>query len=175
LQNPHALPAHPAHPAHPGLQPHPHYPPSQQFVSHPGARAASMAEYAQHQAQATAPPAAHHAAASLPETGPQLPAINGHVKQPSPQPTESKAGDSLSVPSGSQENAPSPGRIPNIHTLLNSQSTEASTESKSNQPGSRSGSRSPGLTQRPPREMITGTNTKLADVQMTSKLNSNFV
>jgi hypothetical protein len=144
----HPPPGHAMVAAHPG--PHPQY-----MANHPP-RAVAAPEHAQHQPQ----PNGHHVpppiSSSMPEPGPQLPAINNSTpttanKPPSPQPTESRSQDALAPPesTGPASNTdPSPARtIPKIGSILNNQ--DNATENQSN---SRSGSRSPNSSQPPIRE-----------------------
>lgn len=169
---PHPPPGHAiigAHPAHPA------------FIPNPPPRAVSAPEHPQHQPQ----PIARHVPppinASIPEQGPQLPAINNTTptaanKPPSPQPIENRAQESTAAPeptSNAASSDPAPARtIPKIGSILNNHDT--TTENQSN---SRSGSRSPNTTQPPIREfpperlasMSTATDSRALD-----KLNRNM-
>ncbi|KAF2477837.1 uncharacterized protein BDR25DRAFT_4358 [Lindgomyces ingoldianus] len=163
----------PAHPPHP-MGPHPGYG-QPQYTPHPSARIMQATELAHHQAQAQAHAQAHAQAmaqshnlppshTTLPEQGPQLPAINGasmasrtEKKPPTPQPNDSRSQESLGVPEqngASTNSAPSPARtIPSVGSLLNTHPTDNNIDPKSNQSNSRLGSRSPNSSQRPTREI----------------------
>lgn len=141
-------------PGHVAMAPHPSHPP-QYIQQPPPPHALQRPELAQRHPQPTAhiPPAPP--AVSIPEQGPQLPAINSTTptsshKPPTPQPTESQSQGSLMPPeSSSAANEPSPARtIPKIGSILNNH--EQSVETQSN---SRSGSRSPNGTQPAIREL----------------------
>ena len=177
MNNPHPPPPH----HHPAFQGHAPYHPPPQYVPHPSARAMQAAEMAQqqHPQIINQPPTSHSGSlpnATVPEQGPVLPALNGIGKPTTPQPLETKSSEGINPNGTPQNNAPSPGRtIPNIQTLLNTHTTENTSDNKPNQPGSRSGSRSPGAPQRPPREMIATANSSAADTSAIHKLNSAFL
>jgi hypothetical protein len=174
---PHPPPGHAMigpHPGHPGH--HPQFvaaqPPSVQ-------RVASAPEPLQHQQQP-----GHHVPppinASIPEQGPQLPAINSTTptttnKPPTPQPSESRPQESstaeaTSAPANSEA---APARtIPKIGSILNGQDGVAE-----NQSNSRSGSRSPNSTQPPIREYPPerlASMSKSTDTRALDKLNRNM-
>ncbi|KAF2876559.1 Gti1/Pac2 family-domain-containing protein [Massariosphaeria phaeospora] len=138
-------------------QPHPHMMAAYAYPGHP----AHVPYYAntpvrnsameQHQLQA----ANHHRGppptSTLLEQGPQLPAINATAplssnKPPTPQPSELRPQESLSIPEASStavNKVPSPIRtIPTLVSILN-KNAENGAEAVHNQAGSRSGSRSP--------------------------------
>ncbi|KAH8727825.1 Gti1/Pac2 family-domain-containing protein [Phaeosphaeriaceae sp. PMI808] len=175
ISNPHAPPGHPAHPGHPMLTHHPAYVThaahaAQQYIATPPARAPSTAEQAQHHpAQAHPPPPPP---ASLPEQGPQLPAINGASvsvnKPPTPEPSD-KVQSQVNESNGTTSSRP----LPTLGSLLNGDGPE-----KENQSNSRSGSRSPNTVQRFPRDLAPerlAKNSSAADSSALNKLNSVFV
>ena len=131
---------------------HPGHPP--QYIQQPPPHL-QRPELIQRHSQPTVqiPPAPP--AVSIPEQGPQLPAINSTTpttahKPSSSQPAESQVQNSLAPPeTNGATNEPSPARtIPKIGSILNNH--EQSTE---NQTNSRSGSRSPNGSQPAVREL----------------------
>ncbi|KAJ4303295.1 Gluconate transport-inducing protein [Kalmusia sp. IMI 367209] len=173
-------------PGHAVMAPHPGHPP-QYIQNPPPPHAVQRPELVQRHSQANGHGHGHGhhpslaPAASIPEQGPQLPAINNTTptaahKPPTPQPSEPPSQGSLMPPESNgtaSQNEPSPARtIPAIGSILNNQ--EHSTENQSN---SRSGSRSPNGSQPPIRElppdrlasMSTATDTRALD-----KLNRNM-
>lgn len=174
---PHPPPGHPMLGVQHGYPGHP-----PQYIPHPPARAMQATELAQHQyqPQRNVPPAPAPIS-SIPEQGPQLPAINSTTptsdhKPPTPQPTSAGPQESLAPPETNGVvgmNEPSPARtIPKIGSILNNQDHSADVQSNS-----RSGSRSPNSSQPPIRElppdrlasMSTTTDTRALD-----KLNRNM-
>jgi len=163
ISNPHAPPAHPMLVHHPAYAAHAAHA-AQQYMAQPPARTPSTAEGQQ-------PPSA---APSLPEQGPQLPALNpvtaaaGANKPPTPEPSEkstSQSGDSNAVTASRP--------LPTLGSLLNGDAPE-----KEAQSNSRSGSRSPNTAQRFPRELAAerlAKNSSAADSSALNKLNSVFV
>lgn len=172
---PHPPPGHALIGPHPG---HPAHPP--QYIPNPPPRALQVTEPPQHQPQTNG----HHVpppTSTIPEQGPQLPAINNTTptsdRGPSiPQPPEPRSQETLVPPESSgisQKAEPGPVRtIPKIGSIINSQDYGAETQSNS-----RSGSRSPNSSQPPARElppdklasMSTSTDTRALD-----KLNRNM-
>lgn len=172
---PHPPPGHALmgpHPGHPGHAP--------QYIANPPPRAMQATELSQQPQQSNTrrvpPPIS-----SIPEPGPQLPAINSTTptsahKPPTPQPSESRSQESLPAPesnsaAGSTETSAA-RTIPKIGSILNNQDNNSE-----NQSTSRSGSRSPNSSQPPAREfppdrlasMSTSTDTRALD-----KLNRNM-
>jgi hypothetical protein len=135
-------------------------------MSTPPARAASTAELAQHQ-----PPHPPTPAASLPEQGPQLPAINGVAgvtKPPTPDNSEK-----AQLQNGAELSPAGARPLPTLGSLLNNDGLD-----KENQSTSRSGSRSPNTAQRFPRDLAPerlAKNSTAADSSALNKLNSVFV
>lgn len=161
-------------------QGHPSHPP--QYIATPPQRPQGP-ELAQHHPQPNGH--THHAppplATSIPEQGPQLPAINNTTpmtahKPPTPQPSEAQSQGSLmpqEMSAAASKNDLSPARtIPKIGSILNNQEHSGDTQTNS-----RSGSRSPNSSQPPIRElppdrlasMSTATDTRALD-----KLNRNM-
>ncbi|KAF2012362.1 hypothetical protein BU24DRAFT_453767 [Aaosphaeria arxii CBS 175.79] len=152
-------------------QPQPH------FVPNIPQRSPQPLEHLQQSAQAPAPqppqPPSHRVpsvSVTLPEPGPQLPAINGAIAKPSsPQPSENKTKESAAAES--TDTGASTRNVPSINTLLNE--TSANTQNNS-----RSGSRSPGNNQRPLPPMATGMATHSSATAVSenaiNKLNSTF-
>lgn len=168
MNNPHAPPGHPMLAHHPAYAAHAAHA-AQQYMQSPPARAPSTAEQAQHQPQAPPPPPA---ASTLPEQGPQLPAINGTAasagvnKPPTPEPSDK------SQSQGSESGAAA-RPLPTLGSLLNGDGPE-----KENQSNSRSGSRSPNTASRFPRDLAPerlAKNSSAADSNALNKLNSVFV
>lgn len=162
---------HPHAPGHPILVQHPAYAhAAQQYMATPPVRAPSAAEQAQH--HPAAPPPAP--ASSIPEQGPQLPAINGVTpltgsnKPPTPEPSEK------SQPLPAESNSAATSRpLPTLGSLLNGDAPD-----KENQSNSRSGSRSPNTATRFPRDLAPeriAKNSSAADSSALNKLNSVFV
>ncbi|PVI07527.1 hypothetical protein DM02DRAFT_649007 [Periconia macrospinosa] len=171
--------AHPGHPAHPP-----------QYVHGAPPRPLQPSELPQHpqHPQHSQPPKPGHVAApshsSIPEQGPQLPAINtatatpssGH-KPPSPQPAETRAQEpqAHSESNGtSTNNDAAPARtIPKIGSILNNQ--DHAPENPSN---SRSGSKSPNTSQPPIRELppdrLATSMSDSTDTRALNKLNRNM-
>jgi hypothetical protein len=167
----------PAAPGHPMLVHHPAYAAhaahaAQQYMATPPARTPSTAEQAQHLPPSSAGGPPPMPAASIPEQGPQLPAINGSAaagtnKPPTPEPADPKA---QPLPSA-EVNAQRP--LPTLGVLLNGDASE-----KENQSNSRSGSRSPNTASRFPRDLAPerlAKNSSAADSSALNKLNSVFV
>ncbi|KAJ4320578.1 Gluconate transport-inducing protein [Neodidymelliopsis sp. IMI 364377] len=167
IGHPHAPPGHPVFAHHPVYAAH--TAPAGQYMATPPARAPSSAELAQHQ-----PPALPTPASSIPEQGPQLPAINGVAasvgitKPPTPD------SDKTPSQSGAESNGPASARpLPTLTSLLNTNGTD-----KENQSSSRSGSRSPNTASRFPRDLAPeriAKNSTAADSSALNKLNSVFV
>jgi hypothetical protein len=173
MNNPHAPPGHPGHPMlahHPGYAPHPAHAQQQQqhqqqYMATPPQRAPSTAEQAQHQPQAPPPPPA----STVPEQGPQLPAINGTTASAASLPTPEPSDKATSQSSDSTASRP----LPTLGSLLNGDGPE-----KENQSNSRSGSRSPNTASRFPRDLAPerlAKNSTAADSSALNKLNSVFV
>jgi hypothetical protein len=174
MSNPHAPPGHPMLAPHPAYAAHAAHAAhaAQQYLATPPPRAPSAAEQAQHHAAQAPPPPP--AAPSVPEQGPQLPAINGAVasvgvnKPPTPEPSDK------SQSQGSESNGPAASRpLPTLGSLLNGDGPE-----KDNQSTSRSGSRSPNTATRFPRDLAPerlAKNSSAADSSALNKLNSVFV
>jgi hypothetical protein len=164
---------------HPHAPPHPMYAQHPMYAAHPAqagypmvsppARAPSSAELAQHQ-----PPPPPTPASSIPEQGPQLPAINnaaasvGITKPPTPD------GDKSPAQNGSESTSTATSRpLPTLTSLLNTSGAD-----KDNQSSSRSGSRSPNTASRFPRDLAPerlAKNSTAADSSALNKLNSVFV
>lgn len=170
IQHPHAPQGHPMLVQHPAYAAHAAHA-AQQYMATPPARAPSTAEQAQHHPAAAPPPAP---AASVPEQGPQLPAINGIApltgpnKPPTPEPSE-KSQPQTSEPNGTAAARP----LPTLGSLLNGDAPD-----KENQATSRSGSRSPNTASRFPRDLAPerlAKNSSAADSSALNKLNSVFV
>ncbi|KAL6707863.1 Gluconate transport-inducing protein [Coniothyrium glycines] len=165
---------HPHTPSHPIIVQHPAYAhAAQQYMATPPIRAPSAAEQAQH--HPVGPPPAP--AASIPEQGPQLPAINGVTpltganKPPTPEPSE-KSQSQASEPNGAAAGAAS-RPLPTLGSLLNGGAPD-----QENQSNSRSGSRSPNTATRFPRDLAPeriAKNSSAADSSALNKLNSVFV
>lgn len=162
-------------PGHIAMAPHPGHPPPYMQQPPPHLQRPELVQ--RHSQPAVQIPPAPPAV-SIPEQGPQLPAINNTTptvaqKPPTPQP-ESQTQNSLAPPeTNGAANEPTPARtIPKIGSILNNH--EQSTENQSN---SRSGSRSPNGSQPAARElppdrlasMSTATDTRALD-----KLNRNM-
>jgi len=170
MNNPHAPPGHPMLMHHPAYAAHAAHA-AQQYMATPPVRAPSAAEQAQQYAARVPPPPP--AASSVPEQGPQLPAINGAAasvgitKPPTPEPSEkSQSQGSESGPAASRP-------LPTLGSLLNGDGNE-----KENQSTSRSGSRSPNTASRFPRDLAPehlAKNSSAADSSALNKLNSVFV
>ncbi|KAH9869133.1 hypothetical protein IAQ61_006338 [Plenodomus lingam] len=178
MHHAHAPPGH-----HPMLMQHPAYAhaahAAQQYMAAtPPARTPSTTEQGHHPHTATvAPPAP---VASLPEQGPQLPAINGIApltgagannanKPPTPEPSEK-------TPSQAPEsNPPVISRpLPTLGSLLNCDGPDKEPQCNT----SRSGSRSPNTASRFPRDLAPerlAKNSSAADSSALNKLNSVFV
>lgn len=174
MQHP-AYAAHAAHAAHAAQQ---------QYMGAPPARAPSAAEQAQHHAHPNHPHANGGVPppapiGSVPELGPQLPAINGIApltgvnKPPTPEPSEK------SQPLTSESNRAAPAAaaatrpLPTLGSLLNGDAPEKEAQSTS-----RSGSRSPNTASRFPRDLAPerlAKNSSAADSSALNKLNSVFV
>lgn len=167
IGHPHAPPGHPVYAHHPVYAAHAAQ--AGQYMATPPARAPSSAELAQHQ-----PPPPPTSASSIPEQGPQLPAINGAAasvgitKPPTPD------GDKSPAQSGADSTTAGASRpLPTLTSLLNSNTTD-----KDNQTSSRSGSRSPNTASRFPRDLAPerlAKNSTAADSSALNKLNSVFV
>lgn len=186
IAHPHAPQGH-----HPMLVQHPAYAAhaahaAQQYMTTPPLRTPSAADHTQRQQHlqrvgAPAPPPAP--AQSIPEQGPQLPAINGAVaasaganRPPTPE-TSDKSDPRPLEPSGALATTsapPPPSRpLPTLDSLLN-----GDVQIKDNQSTSRSGSRSPNTASRFPRDLAPerlAKNSTAADSSALNKLNSVFV
>lgn len=171
MGNPHAPPGHPMLAHHPAYAAHAAHAAQQFMAAHP-ARAPSVAEQPPQYATQVPPPPP--APASVPEQGPQLPAINGAAasagatKPPTPEPSEK------SPSAGSDSGAGAASRpLPTLGSLLNGDGKEKETQSTS-----RSGSRSPNTVARFPRDLAPerlAKNSSAADSSALNKLNSVFV
>ncbi|EAT76770.1 hypothetical protein HBI56_235220 [Parastagonospora nodorum] len=170
MSNPHAPPGHPMIAHHPAYAAHAAHAAQQQYMATPPSRAPSTAEQAQHHpAQPPPPPSS-----TVPEQGPQLPAINGAAASagatslPTPEPSEKSQSTS------SESTAAAASRpLPTLGSLLNGDGPE-----KENQSTSRSGSRSPNTASRFPRDLAPerlAKNSTAADSSALNKLNSVFV
>lgn len=169
LDRPPQVMGHPHAPPHPMYAQHPMYAAQAGYpMVSPPARAPSSAELAQHQ-----PPPPPTPASSIPEQGPQLPAINnaaptvGVTKPPTPDGDKPPAQNGL-------ESTPATSRpLPTLTSLLNTSGTDMD-----NQSSSRSGSRSPNTASRFPRDLAPerlAKNSTAADSSALNKLNSVFV
>ncbi|KAF1916419.1 Gti1/Pac2 family-domain-containing protein [Ampelomyces quisqualis] len=171
MGNPHVPHGHPMLAHHPAYAAHAAHA-AQQYLATPLPRAPSTAEQAQHHpAQAPPPPPA----STVPQQGPQLPAING-------TPASAGVNNSLSTPEPSDKGqststesngATSSRPLPTLGSLLNGDVPE-----KENQGTSRSGSRSPNAPSRFPRDLAPerlAKNSTAADSSALNKLNSVFV
>lgn len=171
IANPNAPPGHPMLVHHPAYAAHAAHA-AQQYMSTPPPRAPSTAEQAQYAQKAGVPPPGP--AATIPEQGPQLPAINGPTavtganKPPTPEPSD-KAQHQPSETNGAAAARP----LPTLGSLLNGDGPD-----KENQSTSRSGSRSPNTATRFPRDLAPeriAKNSSAADSSALNKLNSVFV
>ena len=157
-----------APPSHPMLVPHPAYAhAAPQYMTNPPQRAPSGAE----QLNGVVPPPAP--APSIPEQGPQLPALNGAV-----------ASAGANTPA-----TPEPSDRPQTHAEINGAATSrplptlgsilnGDVPDKDSQSNSRSGSRSPNTAARFPRDLAPerlANSSSAADSSALNKLNSVFV
>ncbi|KAI4606246.1 hypothetical protein J4E80_010223 [Alternaria sp. BMP 0032] len=179
MAHPHAPQGH-----HPMLMQHPAYAAhaahaAQQYMATPPLRTPSTAEQAQqqHLQRASAPAPPPGPTPSIPEQGPQLPAINGTAaaaganKPPTPEPSDKS--ESRAPESNSTAAAAASRPLPTLGSLLNGENQD-----KDNQNNSRSGSRSPNTATRFPRDLAPerlAKNSTAADSSALNKLNSVFV
>jgi hypothetical protein len=176
MQHPHAPGAHPMLVQHPAYAHAAHA--AQQYMAAPPPRAPSTAEQAQHHPVAPPPTPA----VSIPEQGPQLPAINGVTpltgankpSTPAPESSENPQSQSQTQTQTSDANGAATVRpLPTLGSLLNGDAPD-----KDNQSNSRSGSRSPNTATRFPRDLAPeriAKNSSAADSSALNKLNSVFV
>ncbi|KAF2739514.1 hypothetical protein EJ04DRAFT_426805 [Polyplosphaeria fusca] len=170
---------HPLHTPHhaPAFVGHPPY-------GHPGYGAPPARHPMPHEIPPQ-PPQANARHTSLPEQGPQLPALNVNAsaparpeqKPPTPPTSDPKPQEPLPATTSERpapEGAPLPARtIPSVGALLNSHPSDANTSN------SRSGSRSPSNTQRPPAEIpidrFNKNSTHHTDTNALNKLTAGFL
>ncbi|KAJ4375371.1 Gluconate transport-inducing protein [Neocucurbitaria cava] len=169
IANPAGPPGHPMLVHHPVYAAHAAHAAQQYYPQAPPPRTASAAEQAQHQQPPPAP------AASIPEQGPQLPAITGAAastgtnKPPTPEPSDKSQPQAPETNGAAAASRP----LPTLGSLLNGDGPE-----KENQSNSRSGSRSPNTASRFPRDLAPerlAKNSSAADSNALNKLNSVFV
>ncbi|KAI4634012.1 uncharacterized protein J4E87_001181 [Alternaria ethzedia] len=179
MAHPHAPQGH-----HPMLMQHPAYAAhaahaAQQYMATPPLRTPSTAEQAQqqHLQRASAPAPPPGPTPSIPEQGPQLPAINGAAaaaganKPPTPEPSDKS--ESRAPESNSTAAAAASRPLPTLGSLLNGENQDKDTQNNS-----RSGSRSPNTATRFPRDLAPerlAKNSTAADSSALNKLNSVFV
>ena len=173
MANPNTPPGHLMLVHHPAYAAHAAHA-AQQYMANPPQRGQSAAEQAQQyqHSNGVAPPPAP--ASSIPEQGPQLPAINGAAagvgvnKLPTPEPSGKSQAPALE-PNSAVASRP----LPTLGSPLNGDAPD-----KDNQTNSRSRSRSPNTASRFPRDLAPerlAKNSSAADSSALNKLNSVFV
>ena len=172
MNNPNAPPGHPMLVHHPSYAAHtPHA--GSQYMGTPPQRAPPAVEQGQHHQHTNGAVAPPTPTVSIPEQGPQLPAINGAVASAVTKPLTPEPSDKPMAQTSGTNGATAPRPLPTLDSLLNS-----NTPDKENQSNSRSSSRSPNTASRFPRDLALerlGNSSSAADSSALNKLNSVFV